>query len=294
MGSPHNTDINHSTGHGPNHGAHQENAHDSEHHGVPSWFEVVSKEGYDNVVHMLEPSYTLLPESERHDAAQLGAKAMFSSWVVCFVLIIAAILARFSLNKVLIKEESEKYLADSKLNIKMFFELFVETIANISNSLVGKKNTPIFFWLFGGLFLYIWASNMVGVLPGGTPPSQCISNNVAMALVVTASFTYIGLTRQKMGFLKHMWGPVWWIGPLLFVIEAFGTFIVRPVSLSLRLFGNLNGDHIVLGIAYELTQWGFPVIAMMLGSFVALIQAFVFTLLSIIYVVFSLEHDDHH
>jgi F-type H+-transporting ATPase subunit a len=243
---------------------------------------------------MLAPSYTFLPEAKREEAAELGAKAMFSSWVVCLVLIFAAIIGRLSLNKALVKEQSERYLADSKLNPKTMFEIFVGGISNLSDSLVGKKNTPIFFWLFGGLFLYIWASNMVGVLPGGTPPSQSISNNLAMALVVTAFFTYVGLTRQKFGFIKHMWGFVWWIGSLLLSIELFSTFIVRPVSLSLRLFGNLNGDHVVLGIAYSFVEWGFPVLAMLLGTFVAFVQAFVFTLLSIIYVVFSLEHDDHH
>jgi F-type H+-transporting ATPase subunit a len=287
MSSPsHNTDTNHDAGHGAEHG---------EHHGVASWFEAVSPSGYESAVHMLQPSYSLLKtEAEQKAAAELGAKAMFSSWAVCIVLIVAAVIGRLSLNKSLVKEENKKYLADTKLTPKTFFEVFVGGVANLSDSLVGKKNTPIFFWLFGGLFLYIWASNMVGVLPGGTPPSQSISNNLAMALVVTAFFTYVGLTRQKFGFIKHMWGPVWWIGPLLLSIELFSTFIVRPVSLSLRLFGNLNGDHVVLGIAYQLTEWAFPVLAMMLGSFVAFIQAFVFTLLSIIYVVFSLEHDDHH
>ena len=97
----------------------------------------------------------------------------------------------------------------------------------------------------------------------------------------------------------HLFGPKlpWWLIPvtlLIFVIETLGTFIIRPASLSLRLTGNMNGDHTILGFAYNAVPYFLPLLAYGLGLFVSLIQSFVFTLLSIIYVLLSLEHDDHH
>jgi F-type H+-transporting ATPase subunit a len=111
---------------------------------------------------------------------------------------------------------------------------------------------------------------------------------------VVVFFTVIGFQRQKMGFIKHMMGPVWYLAPLIFVIEMFSTFVVRPGSLSLRLAGNMNGDHAVLGVTYQFAEYVLPTAALALGTFVSFVQAFVFTLLTMIYVVFSLEHEDHH
>ena len=87
---------------------------------------------------------------------------------------------------------------------------------------------------------------------------------------------------------------------MIFVIELFGAVIVRPASLTIRLTGNMNGDHEVLGVAYQLSNEflgfdiGLPIAALGLGTFVAFLQAFVFTLLSIVYVVLSMPHDDEH
>ena len=100
-----------------------------------------------------------------------------------------------------------------------------------------------------------------------------------------------------MGFFKHMAGPIWWIAPLIFVIEAFGTFIVRPLTLSIRLTGNINGDHKVLEVAYCLFEYVLPAGTLVLGTFVSFIQAFVFTILTVVYIQLSVadhHHDDHH
>ena len=141
--------------------------------------------------------------------------------------------------------------------------------------------------------MYIAANNLLGLLPGAVSASQSMSNNLAIGLTVVVFFTVIGFQRQKLGFIKHMMGPVWYLAPLIFVIEMFSTFIVRPGSLSLRLAGNMNGDHAVLGVTYQFAEYILPTAALALGTFVSFVQAFVFTLLTMIYVVFSLEHDDH-
>ena len=272
-----------STGHNTENNAHNDGNHHEMHH----WFETVLPDQYHSMVGFFTHN------GDTPENAKISADTVFSSWVVSIVLIIFAVLGRVSLNDTFSKEGTSKLFAEQRLSIRTFFELYVDAIKGLSDSMVGHKNTKQFFWLFGGLFLYILSNNLLGLLPGAVSPSQNISSNLAMGLVVVVFFTYIGFQRQGFGFIKHMAGPVWYMAPLIFVIEMFSTFIVRPASLSLRLAGNLSGDHAVLGIAYQFAEYVLPTVVLGLGTFVSFVQAFVFTLLTIIYVVFSLEHDDH-
>ena len=257
--------------------------------GPKSWFESVSSENYNLLVEYLKTSENL-SEAE----ATLGVNALFGSSLVCIFLIFLALLARKGLNAAKARNGMDKYLADPNLSIRNFFEMFVGTIFGLATDSLNKADSKKFFWLFGGLFIYIFSSNLIGVLPGGIPPTQSMSNNVAMATVVLLVFTVIGISRQGVGYFTHMGGPVWWLFPLIFVIEFFGAFLIRPFSLSIRLTGNITGDHLVLGIAGNLVEWCLPVVVLALGMFVSFIQALVFTLLTIVYVQLSMPHDDEH
>ena len=141
---------------------------------------------------------------------------------------------------------------------------------DLSDSIIGRKT--LFFWFFGGLFLYILSNNILDC-PNATSPSINISNNVALATSVLIFFTAVGFQRQGMGFIAHLFGPKlpWWLIPvtlLIFVIETLGTFIIRPASLSLRLTGNMNGDHTILGFAYSAVPYILPFLAYRMGLFV--------------------------
>jgi F-type H+-transporting ATPase subunit a len=106
-------------------------------------------------------------------------------------------------------------------------------------------------------------------------------------------YNVVGIKTQGLkNYLGHMTGPILWLAPLIFVIELI-SHLVRPMSLSLRLFGNINGDHVVLGIFSDLVPLVLPVIFMALGIFVSVIQAFVFTLLSTIYIGLATAHEEH-
>ena len=262
---------------------------------VPSWLGSVSEDAYSSLYQFLQPGYEykLSPEAAEA-AAKIGANALVSSWIVCLTLIGLALLGRAALNRSLKREGTEKYRADAGFSLRNVFEMYVTFIRDLSNGIIAPKDTKKFFWLIAGLFGYILCSNFIGLLPFATSPSQDISNNFALASVVLIMFTFIGFTRQKAGYIKHMAGPVWYLAWLILPIELFSTFIVRPASLSLRLAGNMNGDHTVLGITYSLFEWGLPVAALGLGTFVSFIQAFVFTLLTIVYITLSVEQDDHH
>jgi len=120
---------------------------------------------------------------------------------------------------------------------------------------------------------------------------------VTFALGIT-SFVYynaIGIKENGLfGHLRHFAGPVIWLAPLMFPIELISN-LVRPMSLGIRLFGNLFGDEQILGTIFGLVNWVLPVLIMPLSVFVAFMQTFIFVLLSILYIseVSHAHHDDH-
>jgi len=117
-----------------------------------------------------------------------------------------------------------------------------------------------------------------------------VATNAAMAGTIFVYYNYSGFKEHGIGYLKHFTGPVIWLAWLMLPIELIG-HLVRPVSLSLRLAGNITGDHLVLGIFTDLTHFVIPIVFVGLGVFVAFVQAFVFTLLSTIYVSMAVSHD---
>jgi F-type H+-transporting ATPase subunit a len=222
-----------------------------------------------------------------------NAVAIMSSYLVAGLLILFALVARRQLTTACAAGGTLQFVPASKLSARNIFEIYVSAIMNLCTSMLSKADARRFFWLIGGLFIYILCSNLLAVIPGGLPPTDKIGTNAAMALVVFLVFNYAGIKKNGWGYLKHMAGPVWWLAWLILPIELVG-LIVRPISLSLRLMGNMVGDHTVFGIMSDLTYLVVPAIFLGLGIFVSFIQAFVFTLLSIIYIALSLGDDENH
>lgn len=187
----------------------------------------------------------------------------------------------------------DSLVPSGRVSLSNIMEVTVEFVLSLIEDIIGptaRRYLP----LLGSLFIYILFSNLLGVIPGFAPPTNNINTNLAMSLTVFLYYNVVGIKTQGLkNYLAHMTGPILWLAPLIFVIELI-SHIVRPMSLSLRLFGNINGDHVVLGIFSELVPLVLPVIFMALGVFVALIQAFVFTLLSTIYIGLATAHEEHH
>lgn len=226
------------------------------------------------------------------------ALAILGSWLICLLLTLLALVGRAGLNAARARGGTEQYLADSSLSVRNVFELLTQGLDDLFVSIMGKHDARLYFGLLAGLFSYILASNLIGLIPGMLPPTDNINTNMAMALVVLVVFNGVGISRQgPVNYFKHLLGPVWWLAPLLFVVEAMGLFLVRPISLSLRLTGNIFGDHMVFGIMSELTNpLPLSFIFLGLGMFVSFIQALVFTLLSSVYIAVAAAHEggDHH
>lgn len=204
-----------------------------------------------------------------------------------FVVIVIALLTLPVYLK--LRNTEARLVPEAKGSLTNLFEVATEQLLSLVEGIAGKS-APRYLPIIGSLFIYIFFSNMLSVIPGFLPPTDNINTNLACGLTVFVYYNYVGFKEHGFGYIKHFMGPIVWLAPLMLVIELIGHF-VRPISLSLRLFGNITGDHLVLGIFSNLVPLLIPVIFLGLGVFVAFIQAFVFSLLSLIYVGLATEHD---
>jgi len=146
------------------------------------------------------------------------------------------------------------------------------------------------FPLVATLGFFILISNYMGMIPGFFSPTASINTTLACALIVVVYTHVIGLQTHGVKYVKHFLGPIWWLSPLIMPIELIGHF-ARILSLSIRLFGNVFGEELVLGILFFLAGlYLAPLPMMFLGLFTGFIQAFIFCLLSMMYFAGSLEH----
>ncbi len=176
-----------------------------------------------------------------------------------------------------------------KVSVRGVFEQLIEFIRNLGASVMGEqgyKMTP----LFASLFFFLFFNNLVGLAPGMTPATENINTGVAIGIFSFLVYNIFGFMEHGVSYLKHFLGPVLWLAPLMLPIEII-SHVVRPISLGLRLQGNMLGDHMVLGIFTQLLPAPGAVIFYLLGFFVCFMQAFVFTMLSMIYVSMSVAHD---
>lgn len=190
-----------------------------------------------------------------------------------------------------LRAAADPVVPDGTLTTRNTLEIFVEWFVGFIEGLLGPKGRR-YLDLYATFFLFILTANLVGLLPGFVPPTSNFNVTFALGVLSFLLYNYYGFRAKGAGYLKHFLGPIWWLVFLLLPLEIIDN-LVRPVSLALRLFGNMTGDHLVLEIFTGLTKIGVPVMFYALGAFVSLIQAFVFTILSIIYLSLALEEHEH-
>ncbi len=204
-------------------------------------------------------------------------------------LVLAGMKAKKQLSK-----SNAPYLPEAKFGLKMIFESTALFIVWLGDSSMGKENRKYLPFICC-LFLYLFFLNIIGLVPGLEMPTDAMHFNLGVALVVFGLYNFWTVKAIGFkGFISHLWGPVFLLGFLLFPIELI-SHIVRPISLSIRLYGNMTGDHTVLGVFSKLTE-GTPVFFLtvalyVLGTIVSFIQAFVFSLLTMIYIRLGVSHE---
>jgi F-type H+-transporting ATPase subunit a len=176
-------------------------------------------------------------------------------------------------------------------------EAFVEAIIGIAKSAI-SDHAERYVPLLATFFAFILLSNVLGLVPGFAPPTSTFNITFALGCVAFGAYHAYGVQAKGLGpYLKHFLGPVIFIAPLMLIIEMF-SHAFRPISLGVRLYANMFADHTVIEIFTDLTKAVIPVAFYALGFFVCLVQSFVFTMLSAIYISEAVAHghgaEEHH
>jgi len=205
---------------------------------------------------------------------EASADAIAYTWLIIVLLLVLSVLATSALKSV-------------PSGLQNFMEVVVGGVENMIVETMGEHGRP-FFPLIATLAIFILVSNLIGLVPGFFPPTANINTTAACAVIVFISTHVVGIKHHGLHYLKHFMGPIAWLAPIMFFIEVIG-HLSRPVSLTLRLFGNMNGHELVLMIFFGLAPFLVPLPMMLMGVLVSFIQAFVFMLLAMIYIQGSLE-----
>ena len=211
---------------------------------------------------------------------------ILGSLLVLLILVLAGMKIKSTLSR------DDSVLPDDKFSLRNIFEILtIDFLFDLFTNMLGsKEKAKRYFPILGAAFFFIMFANLLGIVPGFLPPTGNFNVPVACAIVVFIMYNYYGLKENGFDYIKHLAGPVIFLAPLMFVIELISHF-VRPVSLSLRLFMNITGDHMVLGVFTNLVHYIIPAIFVGLGIFVSLLQAFIFTVLSAIYIALATAHE---
>jgi F-type H+-transporting ATPase subunit a len=193
---------------------------------------------------------------------------------------------------------SDPALPDGRLTARDLYEVFVEIFNGVAEGIIGR-DAQRYAPLYGSIFLFILFSNLLGLIPGFSPPTGSVNTTFGLGILSFVMFNYYGFKAHGFSYLKHFMGPVLWLVPLMLPIELLSAF-VRPVTLNLRLLINMFADHLVLDIFTDLLKVIVPVLFYFLGALVSVIQAAVFTMLSMVYVALAVGghdeegHGEHH
>ena len=177
-----------------------------------------------------------------------------------------------------------------KFGFRAFLEMFTDATYGLMVQVMGEKSAKKHLSFIGGMAIFIFFCNILALLPGGAVPTATLKTNLFLAAVVFLAYNYYGLRAHGLAYLKHFLGPIWWLAPLMLPIEIV-SHLVRPLSLAMRLMGNMAADHKVLFTFTFLVPLLVPVPFFLLGLLVCVVQTLVWSLLSMVYISMATAHD---
>lgn len=179
-----------------------------------------------------------------------------------------------------------------KMNLRNFFEYLAESLYGFVEGGMGPHHARKFYPLIGALFLFILFNNLFALIPGFNAPTDSLKTNVGIAALVFLLTHVYGVKEHGLAYFKHFLGPSPALAPLMLPIELV-SHIARPVSLAVRLMGNMMADHKVVMSFFALVPILVPLPFMLLGLLVCFIQAVVFSTLAMVYIGMAMEHEEH-
>lgn len=199
----------------------------------------------------------------------------WANFIVMQLLVVAIIVILFALIR-------PKLSVDKPGKLQQLLELIYHFVHEQADDQVGHDSHKHIV-LFGTFFVFILVSNLIGVIPGFEAPTQVIFVPAGCAIVAFLYYNLIGFRKSGLGYIKHFLGPIWWLAPLMFFIEII-SHLARPLSLSIRLFANMYAGEQVTLVFLSLVPFAVPAVFMGLHVFVSILQAYIFMLLTMIYV----------
>lgn len=245
---------------------------------------------YDLLYHL--PAWENLSAYMR-DGLGRGWKFMMfqnSHWTITHIMGALVVLLIVIIGALKYRSARNELTPARKFGLRAMFEVIMDATFSIMEGVMGEKSAKKYFPLIGSLALFILFSNLMALVPGMGTPSDTLKNNVAIAGVVFLMTHVWGVKENGLAYFKHFLGPVKPLYPLMLIIELI-SHIARPVSLSLRLMGNMASDHKVVFAFFALVPFLVPVPFLILGILVSVVQTLVFCLLSTIYIAQAVAHE---
>jgi len=199
------------------------------------------------------------------------------TWVIMILLAVATFVVRGSISLV-------------PVGLHNFFEVIISELADFMDSTIGHGGRK-FMPLIGTLTFFVLCGNLIGLIPGFSSPTSNVNTNAALAVVVFIVYHAVGIKKHGVAYFKQFLGPVWWLIPLMLPIEIISHF-ARPITLAVRLFGNVKGEDLVILVLLFLVPLLLPVPMMAFAVFTSILQTLVFILLTMVYLNGALS-DEH-
>ncbi|MGE5275390.1 MAG: F0F1 ATP synthase subunit A [Acidobacteriota bacterium] len=188
---------------------------------------------------------------------------------------------------------ARRYSREKPGGLQSFFEMLLSGLRSLVDDSIEEGAHRRYLPIIGTFAIFIGVANLFGLFFFLQPPTGSLSATVALAVISFVYFNKEGIRSQGLGkYLRHFGGPLLAIAPLFFVIEIIGTF-ARILSLSVRLFMNIYGEHTTTNVFASLVPIVVPWPMMALGIFTAFLQAYVFALLTAVYVQGATAHEEH-
>lgn len=216
---------------------------------------------------------------------------VFAAILVLIILVALSLFARRRLKNI-----EEAIVPSPKITVANLIEVLMTVIMSLMSDIIGKDYKR-YVPMVGTLALFILASNLLGLVPGFVPPTDNLNTTIGCGIIVFLYFNFHGMRVHGIGHITHLANPlgVWWgwfLSPLLFPVELVG-LMVRPLSLGIRLAGNMIGDHKVLLAFAGVLPLLLPLPFYLLGLLVCIIQTIVFCLLTCVYISLHTQEESH-
>jgi len=215
---------------------------------------------------------------------RLGGHAEVPDHLVMSFFVVTLLLAIFIPVGLSLREEAPS-------RFQVFLEQLVGGLRGMIEAQVGHGAGDRYLALIGAFTLFIFTSNVMGLFFFLNPPTSNVNVTFGLAGISFVLYNAIGIRKHGVHYIKHFLGPIWWLTPLFFVIELI-SHAARWLSLGLRLFGNMTGEHMVSGVFNRLVPLLAPLPIMALGLFAAVIQTFIFIMLTTVYIA-GAEAEEH-